>query len=51
MYFPWNWEFDSAFSKLCNFGGDLNPQNPLGTPLVLRSVQNTEWKASTMWDL
>jgi hypothetical protein len=21
MYFPWNWEFDSALSKLRNFGG------------------------------
>jgi hypothetical protein len=21
MYFPWNWEFGSAFSKLRNFGG------------------------------
>jgi hypothetical protein len=36
MYFPRNWEFGSAFSKLRNFGeGGLNPQtSPLGTPLV-----------------
>jgi hypothetical protein len=23
MYFPQNWEFDSAFSKLQNFGGGV----------------------------
>ena len=32
MYFPWNWEFGSALSKLRNFGGwGLNTPNP---PLV-----------------
>jgi hypothetical protein len=39
MYFPRNWEFGSALSKLRNFGvggGGLNTPNPLGTPLVLR---------------
>jgi hypothetical protein len=25
MYFPQNWEFGSALSKLWNFGGGLNP--------------------------
>jgi hypothetical protein len=29
MYFPWNWEFDSALSKLQDFGE--------GTPLVIIS--------------
>ena len=30
MYFPWNWEFGSALSKLRNFGGGrgLNTLNP-----------------------
>jgi hypothetical protein len=29
MYFPRNWEFGSALSKLRNnFGGGLNPPNP-----------------------
>ena len=28
MYFPWNWEFGSALSKLRNFGGGLNTPNP-----------------------
>jgi hypothetical protein len=35
MYFPPNWEFGSALSKL-NFGeggGGLNTPTPLGTPL------------------
>jgi hypothetical protein len=27
MYFPLNWEFGSALSKLWNFGGGVNPQN------------------------
>jgi hypothetical protein len=37
MYFPRNWEFGSALSKLRNFGGGGGgynpPQTPLGTPL------------------
>ena len=39
MYFPRNWEFGSALSKLRNFGrGGLNTPNPpsLGTPLAQR---------------
>jgi hypothetical protein len=32
MYFPRNWEFGSALSKLWNFGG-FEPPNPLSTPL------------------
>jgi hypothetical protein len=28
MYFPRNWEFGSALSKLRNFGGGVNPPNP-----------------------
>jgi hypothetical protein len=29
MYFPWNWEFGSALSKLQNFGGGgLKPPTP-----------------------
>jgi hypothetical protein len=37
MYFPRNWEFGSALSKLRNLGeGGLNPPNPtLGTPLLV----------------
>jgi hypothetical protein len=31
MYFPRNWEFGSALSKLRNFGGGF--ESPLGTPL------------------
>jgi hypothetical protein len=36
MYFPRNWEFGSALSKLRNFRGGLNPRNPppLGTQLL-----------------
>ena len=38
MYFPRNWEFGSALSKLRNFGGGggfEHPQTPpLGTPLI-----------------
>jgi hypothetical protein len=37
MYFPRNWEFGSALSKLGDFrGAGLNPQKspPVGTPLV-----------------
>jgi hypothetical protein len=30
IYFPRNWDFGSAYSKLRNF----NPPTPLGTPLV-----------------
>jgi hypothetical protein len=33
MYFPWNWEFGSAFSKLQNSGEGLNTP-PLPTPLT-----------------
>jgi hypothetical protein len=34
MYFPLNWEFGSALSKLRNFRvGVWTPPNPLGTPL------------------
>jgi len=35
-YFPRNWEFGSALSRLRNFGGGLNTPNPpppLGTPV------------------
>jgi hypothetical protein len=40
MYFPRNWEFGSALSKLRNFGKGgwgvgLNPLNHLGTPLTI----------------
>jgi hypothetical protein len=35
MYFPRNWEFGSALSKLRNFGGFEPPQTPFGTPLVV----------------
>jgi hypothetical protein len=38
MYFPRNWEFGSALSKLWNFGEGLNPPHPLGTPLVERDI-------------
>jgi hypothetical protein len=46
MYFPRNWEFGSALSKLRNFGGrgDLNlpnPPPPLGTPLLMWNVRIT----------
>jgi len=36
MYFPRNWEFGSALSKLRNFGGGdfEQPKPPLGTPLI-----------------
>jgi hypothetical protein len=35
VYFPRNWEFGSALSKLRNFGsGGLNPPTPFGTPLI-----------------
>jgi hypothetical protein len=34
MYFPRNWEFGSALSKLWNFGGFKHPNPTLGTPLV-----------------
>jgi hypothetical protein len=38
MYFPRNWEFGSALSKLQNFGGrGWIPQTPLGTPLGPRA--------------
>ena len=41
MYFPWNWEFGSALSKLRNFGGGLNtPNPPLGMPLLLTHLSN-----------
>ena len=33
MYFPWNWEFGSALSKLRNFGGGFEHTN-LPPPLV-----------------
>jgi hypothetical protein len=35
MYFPQNWEFSSAVSKLRNFGGGLNPLTTLGPLLGL----------------
>jgi hypothetical protein len=39
MYFPWNWEFGSALSKLRNLGGEsLNAPTPLGTPLIQNTV-------------
>jgi hypothetical protein len=36
IYFPRNWEFGSALSKLRNFGGEAEPPqtSPLGTPLL-----------------
>jgi hypothetical protein len=36
MYFPRNWEFDSALSKLLNFGGGggVPKPPPLGTPIT-----------------
>jgi hypothetical protein len=35
MYFPQNWEFGSALSKLRDIGGGFEPPKlPLGTPLV-----------------
>jgi hypothetical protein len=34
VYFPRNWEFGSALSKLRNFGGG-GGERPLGTPLEL----------------
>jgi hypothetical protein len=52
MYFPWNWEFGSALSKLRNFGGrGLNPPTPLplGTPLrynnslIMPAIQRIRW--------
>jgi hypothetical protein len=36
MYIPRNWEFGQAFSKLRNFGGEVEPPKhppPLGTPV------------------
>jgi hypothetical protein len=36
MYFPRNWKFGSALSKLRNFGGDT--QTLLGTPLSVRII-------------
>ena len=44
MYFPRNWEFSSALSKLRNFGGVVvwTPQTPpLGTPLLV--IQFCKW--------
>jgi hypothetical protein len=35
MYFPRNWEFGSAWSKLRTFGGGDVEHPPFGTPLVL----------------
>ena len=34
MYFPRNWEFGSALSKLRNFGGGLKTPTPLPPPSV-----------------
>jgi hypothetical protein len=36
MYFPRDWEFGSASSKLRNFGGGVfeHPKPPLGMPLI-----------------
>jgi hypothetical protein len=49
MYFPCNWEFGSALSKLRNFGGEgVEPPNPLGTPLF--SVLSCG-KYTTLWDV
>jgi hypothetical protein len=44
MYFPWNWKFGSALSKLRNFGrGGFNPPTlPLGTPLVISKVATVD---------
>jgi hypothetical protein len=44
MYFPWNWEFSSALSKLQNFGGLLKAlhhhhHHHLGTPLPSTLLQ------------
>jgi hypothetical protein len=38
MYFPRNWEFGSALSKLQNFGGVWTPPPPLDTPLESLTV-------------
>jgi hypothetical protein len=46
MYFPRNWEFGSALSKLQNFGGwgGVEPPTPLGTPLWYREGGKEEGK-------
>jgi hypothetical protein len=45
MYFPRNWEFGSALSKLPNGGaGGGGTPPPLGTPLMLRTV---DWELLT----
>jgi hypothetical protein len=49
VYFPWNWEFSPALSKLQNFGGGGGEfeSSALGTPLILKNglcyltLQNT----------
>jgi hypothetical protein len=39
MYFPWNWVFGSALSKLRNFQrGGFEPPPPLGMPLNVFSA-------------
>jgi hypothetical protein len=49
MYFPRNWEFGSALSKLRNFGGVRTPQPPppLGTPLLI-PITSTVTNASNI---
>jgi hypothetical protein len=45
MYFPRNWEFGSALSKLRNFGGGgLNPPNP---PPGYASADSATYKLTT----
>jgi hypothetical protein len=49
MYFPRNWEFRSALSKLGNFGGGgLNLPNLLGTPLLVGKIEREEQKTREM---
>jgi hypothetical protein len=42
IYFPRNWEFGSALSKILNFGGGEgeHPKRPLDTPLSLGKQQS-----------
>jgi hypothetical protein len=48
MYFPWNWEFSSALSKLWNFGGGgWNP--PLDMPLGQGTTNTYDLCVRSMW--
>jgi hypothetical protein len=55
MYFPRNREFESALSKLRNFGGGgLNPSNtPLGTPMRRKVLREgpMSWAVLSKWVL